>query len=82
MRSAHDEEKRDGEKDWITDGKDVRSQDSQGLALVTFDHLGRVQVPDVKVRIDGDQDVRNVRLCVCVTDEIEIGTQEAGMNAS
>lgn len=73
IRAVKTEEKKENRKDLqfnnLTDRKDMRWQDSQGLALVALDHVGRVQVADVDVRIDGDQDVRDVRLPPVTTHE-------------
>ena len=46
----------------LTDCEDVRRHDAQRLALVLRDRLVCVVVLHLKVRIDGDQNVGNVRL--------------------
>ena len=62
MESRGHIERLSSARETLTDRKDVRRKNSERFSLVTLDHISRVQVPDVKVGIDCNQDVRDVGL--------------------
>ena len=47
---------------FVADGEHVRRQGAQRLALVAAYRLARVQLRQLLVRIDGEQNVRHIRL--------------------